>query len=1280
MKRIIISLSILLLFSISLFAKEESKIYQFPKPEITYVGGYAHISIPQTSTFGNPGDPALPAFGVSLLLPYQTKGTITSITGNPIKIKIDAPVYPIQQQYPLSKIDSSIKPTKPNFAIYSLEQYPTNNFQNERTELYRGHSIFTAVINPIKYLPKENAILYFPEIKVVVNSVDNKSTNITANYRNDSATNKMLAEMIQNKEEIRSYPNVTQSKDRDNYDYLIVSYPDYVDQFQVLADYKNSLGLKTKIYTTDYIYQNSTGADNQEKIRNFIIDQYQNNGISYLLLAGDADKVPERGFAVMIDQNPDADIACDLYYSNLDGTWNDNNNNLWGEWNEKDLIGELAVGRASVGSTTEAQHFVHKQIMYQQSPVVADLTKGLMVGENLGWTPWGKDYMEEIRLGSTNWGYTTTGIPEQINVETLYDHDATWSPNQLYNKWNSGQNLVYHLGHANVNYVMKFYNSSVTTSNLTNNGVDHGYYILNTQGCYCNSFDNRSTEGQTLGYDAISEKLTNLANGPVCFIGNTRYGWGSGNDTNGASQHLQREFNDAIYAENITAIGDAHQKSKTDTAPFVTPTSVLLWSYYENTLLGDPTLDIWTNQPQTLVGDVPSVLPLGTHIINIPFTINGEYARNIRVTAIMNGEVLTSTITDDFGNCMMLLDTPLDQAGTLSLVASGHNILDTTFEINVVPTDEGYIIGQNLSIDDGANNQLDWNENAEIKIEAYNVGQQPVQNLYAKLELNSDYVSVLNDSIWFGEVEANSIVQNEQGFNITTAENVPENINIPITINFYSDQGNWSYSNNIILHTPTINFSNMDFSEANGNSNGMIEPGEEMTPSFKITNNSGFDLSYLAVKLVCDNENVTISPDTLLFMNYTDNQEITLNDIHVQLSDNLQIGDNLVFYLKTYTERGYQINKLINFNLSAFSQNFNTSDGGFTHTVVGTGHQDQWHYTTSENYGGSDGGSWKCGSDSGEYSPNLYASLITPQITVPENSYFTFYHKLDAETSTATIAYDGAFVQISTDGTNYTSIAPVGGYPFTMISQSTPPNEPCYSGTFDWSIAQFDLSDYANQTVQFRFVFTSDSYVQKNGWVIDNLVISTDNNLVPPTNLTYTLDENNLVHLMWNSPNSQIDGYQIKKNGIIIADDIVLNSFIDPEPISETSIYHYAVASKNGDLVSDYSPEISVQVTANNNHNDANIFTKLYSNYPNPFNPKTTIQFSLKEKTAVNLDIYNIKGQKVKSLINNEMKKGMHSITWNGNNSNNAKCASGIYFYRLKTKNYSKINKMLMLK
>ena len=90
------------------------------------------------------------------------------------------------------------------------------------------------------------------------------------------------------------------------------------------------------------------------------------------------------------------------------------------------------------------------------------------------------------------------------------------------------------------------------------------------------------------------------------------------------------------------------------------------------------------------------------------------------------------------------------------------------------------------------------------------------------------------------------------------------------------------------------------------------------------------------------------------------------------------------------------------------------------------------------------------------------------------------------------------------------------------------------------------------------------------------------------------------------------------------------------------------------------------------------------SNYPNPFNLETTISFSVPQNSDfVNLDIYNIKGQKVKQLISdsaNQLSAGQHSVVWDGNDSHNKRVSSGIYFYRLETESKTVTKKMLLLK
>lgn len=83
----------------------------------------------------------------------------------------------------------------------------------------------------------------------------------------------------------------------------------------------------------------------------------------------------------------------------------------------------------------------------------------------------------------------------------------------------------------------------------------------------------------------------------------------------------------------------------------------------------------------------------------------------------------------------------------------------------------------------------------------------------------------------------------------------------------------------------------------------------------------------------------------------------------------------------------------------------------------------------------------------------------------------------------------------------------------------------------------------------------------------------------------------------------------------------------------------------------------------------------LKQNYPNPFNPSTQIAFDLPSASNVELSIYNVLGQEVKTLINQQMEAGSHIITFDGSN-----LSSGIYFYRLSAENFTATKKMMMLK
>ena len=86
---------------------------------------------------------------------------------------------------------------------------------------------------------------------------------------------------------------------------------------------------------------------------------------------------------------------------------------------------------------------------------------------------------------------------------------------------------------------------------------------------------------------------------------------------------------------------------------------------------------------------------------------------------------------------------------------------------------------------------------------------------------------------------------------------------------------------------------------------------------------------------------------------------------------------------------------------------------------------------------------------------------------------------------------------------------------------------------------------------------------------------------------------------------------------------------------------------------------------------------ELKNNYPNPFNPETIIKFELPHTSFVKLEIYNMLGQKIRTLISKQISVGAHSITWDGKDDFGRNVSSGIYLYKMEAVNFVQVKKML---
>jgi len=562
---------------------------------------------------GQIGKPSIPFKTLKVLLPRGKKhGEIKIELENERVLDGCYKVEPAQRQIPF------VSEENPDFimdnSVYNSEDhFPQKLYSVEGIHDLRGYKILILNIYPVQYVPKSGELSYHECTKISIDLIDSDEN--YSRFRDLEEDKEKILELVDNPEAIETYrlentmeKLVLKTSDlpQASYDYVIITSEALNNSngaytFQDLVNYKNSKGIETTIVTVEDIYANYGGIDKQEQIRNFIIDAYETWGIEYVLLGGDGDGenlggesedaiIPSRGFYGK-DLFEDLNVPSDLYYAALDGNWNDDGDIYWGEPGEDDLFAEVYLGRAPVDTEEEVSNFVIKTITHDET-TDPYLSEALIVGEDLDWALWASDYLDEVKNGSDLYGYSTVGFPETYNVSTLYDRDTipdnNWTKETLISLLNDGVHVINHLGHADVNKSMKLYNEDV--DNLTNDK----YFFIYSQGCYAGAFDNRDAYYNYQDFDCIVEHFVTTPNGAFAYIGNSRFGVGSPldpNTTNGVSQRYNREFFDAIFDEEISEIGKAHQDSLEDTIgcilqPFYRDV------YYELILFGDPTATI----------------------------------------------------------------------------------------------------------------------------------------------------------------------------------------------------------------------------------------------------------------------------------------------------------------------------------------------------------------------------------------------------------------------------------------------------------------------------------------------------------------------------------------------------------------------------------------------------------------------------------------------------------------------------------------------------------------
>ena len=678
----------LLIFQLALtltaIAGKVEMTYHFGSPNVSKAGNYQVFNFENTMLTALPGQPVMPYRQVSLMLPPGEAAVgVKIIFTDEVTVPGNYGIYPQQPVRPLSE-------TKPvvfqkDNAIYSLDAFlPADPKGQLITSFLNGRSFALTCFTPARYNPVTGQFIYYSTAHVIIKTApDNNAAEALENKTNSSPEAERLAE---NKDIENAYSYKRQASPGD-YDYLIITTLAFSGSFSSLIDSYLKEGITTKVATIESIISGMTGMDTQEKIRNYIIQEYHTHAVKYVLLGGDTEVVPSRGFYCYVQSGSgytDYNIPADLYYSALDGNWNTNGDAKWGEPGEDDLLPDIAVARMPFSNTDELNRMLNKSYKYQFEPVAGEFRKVLMAGEFLYAAPYetyGSDYLELLKGERSDNGYTTFGIPNDYSFDYLYDEDKSYTKQDMINKLNSGLPLVNHIGHANENFVMRLSPENITDADFSGaNGITHNYSIVYTHGCYSGAFDYN---------DCIAEKMVGINNFAAAFVGNSRYGWFNEGQTEGPSAHLHREFIDALFHDKLNRIGRTHMESKIATAPWVTAPGqwepgALRWCFYDCNVLGDPALAVFSDNSIAISTVYPAIVQTNEGSLNVSVSAADIPVPGLTCVVMKEGALLGKALTDAAGNAVIYFDVASVNPGQAQLVVSGFNCTPASYNVNFV--------------------------------------------------------------------------------------------------------------------------------------------------------------------------------------------------------------------------------------------------------------------------------------------------------------------------------------------------------------------------------------------------------------------------------------------------------------------------------------------------------------------------------------------------------------------------------------------------------------------
>lgn len=803
------------------------------KPKFTPVqtpkGIATIISIENGTPILEKGAPDLPKLTQSIIIPQNTKMEI-EILDVKVSYVENVSVAPSK-----GNLYRNVDPKK--VAMEYGESYEENRFFPESIAnlqtpyMFRDYQGQTVVINPVRYNPHTKLLEIIEELTVLIKPAIG---NMLAHTPKTGRINQTFHEIY--KKHFLNYGagNAEYDPVNDWGNMLIIAHDDYLDAMQPYLEWKREKGIPTEIFPMSEV-----GADENDLL-NFVTNYYNDRGLTFLLLVGDEYTIP----TIMV--NYGGSYSCDNCFSYMEGD---------------DHYPDMFTGRFNAENIAQVQTMVDRSIRYEKSPnqdMPDWFGTGIGIGSNEGQgigDDGEADWQHQNNIKTQLLGYTYTSVYEyydgshanQSPTPGDVSADANGSPNA-----NMINTQIQTVGASLMNYTGHGWEQGVATGsydvNAVNNMSYNGSYPFFIAVACCTGDFTDNAGGDCLG-EAWIRATDNTTGEPTGGIGglfaSIFQSWAPPMQAQDEMTNIitdsvpfqTRHILGGIAANGMASMNDAYNAGgweMTDT-----------WNFF-----GDPSIVLWTGNPDTLSASHIASTPIGTDQLTVNCDVEGAL-----ISVSQNGILLGTGIVDS-GKVVVYFDEGISEIENLTVTATAHNYLPYQGPVSVL-IEGAYVVMDHYTIDDSngnADGEVDYNENISLHIALGNIGLDNAYEVAAVINTSDTLISLIDKSEDWGTISAGAVETKNNAFSFQVADFIPDQHPVKFIISA-SDSTGKTVETSVSLKVNAPKLLVNDFflvDSAGGNGNGRMEPGETAT-LYIANSNTGHSQSTEAIGQLLSN-------------------------------------------------------------------------------------------------------------------------------------------------------------------------------------------------------------------------------------------------------------------------------------------------------------------------------------------------------------------------------------------------------------------------------------------